>query len=41
MQLRFEDLPQSAVDRVLAAPADDLDRWFERILHTERLDELR
>ena len=39
-RLRFRDVPAEAVARIEAAPKPELERWIERILTAETLDDL-
>ena len=39
-RLRFRDIPAETVARIEAAPKSALNRWIERILTAETLDEL-
>ena len=39
-RLRFRDVPREAAARIEAATKPDLERWLERILTAETLDDL-
>lgn len=40
VRLRFRDIPHEAVARIEAAHKPELERWIERILTAETLDDL-
>ena len=40
LRLRFGDLPAAVEPRVRAATSEELDRWAERVLSAERLDDV-
>jgi uncharacterized protein DUF4351 len=40
LTLKFGALPQAVADRVLSASIDELDRWAERVLTADRLEQV-